>query len=191
MTPVVKEPVCQCRRWKRHRFDACVRKISWRRASQPTPIFLPGKIPWTEGPGRLQSMESQRVGHDWACMHAFNHKQTFSLHPSPREFYICIPLVFQMVALLHHRKCYFLGILMSHESEQRTENDKHWSSLPAFEFVLSWSLVQGAGQREERIVSPILFLSFTHFPQVTNEQTYNHHLTLLCQHRASDKKCEF
>ena len=24
------------------------------------------KIPWTEEPGRLQPMESQRVGHDWA-----------------------------------------------------------------------------------------------------------------------------
>jgi len=24
------------------------------------------KIPWTEEPGRLQSMESQRAGHDWA-----------------------------------------------------------------------------------------------------------------------------
>ena len=24
------------------------------------------KIPWTEEAGRLQSMESQRVGHDWA-----------------------------------------------------------------------------------------------------------------------------
>ena len=26
---------------------------------------LAWKIPWTEKPGRLQSMESQRVGHDW------------------------------------------------------------------------------------------------------------------------------
>ena len=26
---------------------------------------LPWKIPWTEEPGRLQSMELQRVGHDW------------------------------------------------------------------------------------------------------------------------------
>ena len=25
---------------------------------------LAWKIPWTEGPGRLQSMELQRVGHD-------------------------------------------------------------------------------------------------------------------------------
>ena len=27
---------------------------------------LAWKTPWTEEPGRLQSMESQRVGHDWA-----------------------------------------------------------------------------------------------------------------------------
>ena len=27
---------------------------------------LAWKIPWMEEPGRLQSMESQRVGHDWA-----------------------------------------------------------------------------------------------------------------------------
>ena len=31
-------------------------KISWRRAWQPTPAFLPGESPWTEEPGGLQSM---------------------------------------------------------------------------------------------------------------------------------------
>ena len=36
----------------------------WRRKWQPTPVFLPGKSPWTEKPGGLQSMGSQRVGHD-------------------------------------------------------------------------------------------------------------------------------
>ena len=33
------------------------------------------RIPWTEEPGRLQSMESQRVRHDWsdlACMHSIS-----------------------------------------------------------------------------------------------------------------------
>jgi len=30
------------------------------------PIFLPGESPWTEKPGGLQSMGSQRVGHNWA-----------------------------------------------------------------------------------------------------------------------------
>ena len=28
--------------------------------------FLSWRIPWTKEPGRLQSMELQRVGHDWA-----------------------------------------------------------------------------------------------------------------------------
>ena len=35
-------------------------KIPWRRAWQPTPVFLPGESPWTVEPGGLQS---QRVGH--------------------------------------------------------------------------------------------------------------------------------
>ena len=29
-----------------------------------TPVFLPGESPWTEEPGGLQSMRSQRVGQD-------------------------------------------------------------------------------------------------------------------------------
>ena len=63
---------CQCRRGKRYRFDPWARKIPWRRAWQPTPVFLPGESPGTEVPGGLQSMGSQRVGHDWsdwACMY--------------------------------------------------------------------------------------------------------------------------
>ena len=32
------------------------------------------KIPWTEDPGRLQSMGSQRVRHDWATSHSFIHQ---------------------------------------------------------------------------------------------------------------------
>ena len=39
----VKEPTCKSRRPKRHRFDPWVGKIPWRRAWQPTPVFLPGK----------------------------------------------------------------------------------------------------------------------------------------------------
>ena len=36
-----KEPACQCRRHKRHKLNPWVRKIPWRRAGQPTPVFLP------------------------------------------------------------------------------------------------------------------------------------------------------
>ena len=41
-----------------------VGKISWRRAWQPSPVFLPGESPWTEEPGGLQSMGSHRVRYD-------------------------------------------------------------------------------------------------------------------------------
>ena len=50
-------------------FDPWVGKLPWRRAWQLTPVFLPGESPWTEEPGGLQSMGSQRVGHDWASKH--------------------------------------------------------------------------------------------------------------------------
>ena len=40
-------------------FDPLVGNIPWRRAWQPTPVFLPGESPWTEEPGGLQSMEPQ------------------------------------------------------------------------------------------------------------------------------------
>ena len=38
-----KELTSQCRRHKRRRFDLCVGNIPWKRAWQPTPVFLPGK----------------------------------------------------------------------------------------------------------------------------------------------------
>ena len=34
-----------------------------------TPVFLPGEPPWTEDPGRIPSMGSQRVRHDGAIKH--------------------------------------------------------------------------------------------------------------------------
>ena len=38
-----KEPIRQCRRRKRCRFDPWVGKSLWSRARQPTPGFLPGE----------------------------------------------------------------------------------------------------------------------------------------------------
>ena len=38
-----KEPACQHRRPKRSGFNSWVGKIPWRRAQQPTPVFLPGE----------------------------------------------------------------------------------------------------------------------------------------------------
>ena len=49
-------------------FDPWVGKIPWRRAWQPTPVFLPGESPRTET-GGLQSTGLQRVRHDWVTKH--------------------------------------------------------------------------------------------------------------------------
>ena len=71
---------------KRWEFSPWVGKIPWRRAWQPTPVLLPGKAPQTEKPGGIQSMRSQRVGHDWSdwahthCIHANLYLQ---IHPTP------------------------------------------------------------------------------------------------------------
>ena len=53
----------QCRRCG---FNPWVGKIPWRRAWQPTPVFLPGESHGQRSLVGLQSMGSQRVGHDWA-----------------------------------------------------------------------------------------------------------------------------
>ena len=55
------------------RFDPWVRKIPWRRKWQPTPVLLTENLHGLspEEPGRRQSMESQRVGHDWAISLTF------------------------------------------------------------------------------------------------------------------------
>ena len=51
---------------RRPGFNPWVEKISWRRAWQPTPVFLPEVSPWTGEPGGLQSLGLQRVGHNCA-----------------------------------------------------------------------------------------------------------------------------
>ena len=45
-------------------------RLPWRRAWQLTPVFLPEESPWTEVPGGLQPLGSQRVGHDQATKYS-------------------------------------------------------------------------------------------------------------------------
>ena len=44
---------------------ALISHASMEKAMAPHSSTLAWKIPWTEGPGRLQSMRSWRVGHSW------------------------------------------------------------------------------------------------------------------------------
>ena len=56
----VKNPPAMWETWVR----SLDREDPWKRARQPTPVFLPGESPWTEEPGGLQPMGSQGVRHD-------------------------------------------------------------------------------------------------------------------------------
>ena len=54
--------------------ETWVQSLGWEdllegRTWQPTPVFWPGESPWTEEPGRLQSMGLQRIRCDWATKH--------------------------------------------------------------------------------------------------------------------------
>ena len=54
-----------CLQCRRPEFDPWVGKIPWRKTRQPTPVFLLGESPRTEETGGLQSVGSERVGHNW------------------------------------------------------------------------------------------------------------------------------
>ena len=61
-----EEPTCQCRRHKRHEFNPWVRKIPLEKEMATHSSIIACRIPWTEEPGGLQFMGSQRVRHDWS-----------------------------------------------------------------------------------------------------------------------------
>ena len=54
-------------------WEIWVGTISWGRAWQPTPVFLPGESPWTEEPGRLQFTRPQRSRCYLAAKHSTAH----------------------------------------------------------------------------------------------------------------------
>ena len=61
---VVKNSPCQCRRHKRQEVIQSLGHEDPEEGMATHSSILAWKIPWMEEPGRLQSMVSQRVGHD-------------------------------------------------------------------------------------------------------------------------------
>ena len=63
-----KDPACKLRRHKRHGFDPLEKEMAIYSS------ILAWRIPWTEEPSGLQSIESQRVSYTWhdlACTHSW------------------------------------------------------------------------------------------------------------------------
>ena len=68
-----KEPACQCRRYTTCGFNPWVRKIPWRRAWQPTPVFLPGESHGQRSLEGYSPLGRTRVRYDWSDLaHTFH-----------------------------------------------------------------------------------------------------------------------
>ena len=59
-----KEPTCRCKRCKKCNFDPWVRKTPLEKGMAAHSSTLVWRIPWTEEPGGLQSIDLQRDGHN-------------------------------------------------------------------------------------------------------------------------------
>ena len=76
-------------------WETWVRFLDWEdtleKETAPHSSTLAWKIPWTEEPDRLQSMGSQRVGHDWGLHFHFHSQLTmlwqFQLHRTATQPY--------------------------------------------------------------------------------------------------------
>ena len=71
-----EESTCQCRRFKRHRFDPWFGKIPWSRKRQAAPVFLPGKFLGQKSLAGYSPWGHRRVGHNLVtkeqqCMSTF------------------------------------------------------------------------------------------------------------------------
>ena len=75
-----REPACQCRRHKRHRFYPWVGKISWRGKWQPTPGLLPGESHGQRSLAGSRPWSHAEPDRTKAIWHAHNRKGEFPLH---------------------------------------------------------------------------------------------------------------
>ena len=88
---LVVELTWQCRRHKRFRFDPWVGKTPLEKEMATHTSILAWRIPWTVEFGGLQSMGSQRLGHDWSnlaqnnCAKQLLQKRYYHFHLTSRE----------------------------------------------------------------------------------------------------------
>ena len=69
-------------------------------------VFLPGESQWTEEPDGLQSMGSQRVGHDWVTS-TLQYVLTIKMHVSFHSYVslIGIPFCIPLYVFVYLSKC--------------------------------------------------------------------------------------
>ena len=93
-------------------------------AWQPTPVFLPGESPWTEEPGRLQSLGSQRVGHDRVTEHTYTHT-----HSKGKNYLLSVE-IFSCACMYTHAQWHTNLQLSSQYLRKDTVYSLLWENLP-------------------------------------------------------------
>ena len=98
-----KEPTCQYRRHKRHRFNPWIRNIPRRRAQQPTLVFLPGEFHGQKSlagysPGlhrvrQVKQLSTHTCASSVACFSVFSFCLTYCLKSPSCTFQVCSPLM--------------------------------------------------------------------------------------------------
>ena len=89
---------------------------NWEKAMAPHSSTVAWKIPWTEKPGRLQSMESHRVGHDWSDLAAI-----FQINLQRGSYFILF------MRTLGNRKLYNLPVYRASKlSDLRSKSRSIW-----------------------------------------------------------------
>ena len=68
--------------------------------------ILAPRIPWTEEPGKLQSMESQRLGHDWSDLSQASELISWNVFYFPQNFF-CFPLHLSLPLLFQNTKVFY------------------------------------------------------------------------------------
>ena len=112
-------------------------------------VFLPGESPWTEEPGGLQSMGSQRVGHDRVAKHSTGNRRNI-LHIIPgrggqSRTFSTLPLFLSMFFLLLSLVATYLSSLNSF-SYVTTQNLGLLTYKPRLSTVSEVSLVSMDGK---------------------------------------------
>ena len=97
----------QCRGCSRCGFDPWVRKIHWRREWQPTPVFLPGKIPWQATKSWTQL--KQLSAHTHTHTHTHTHSHTHTLHLCLGQF-LCLESPYSLESTPGSSLCFSLDL---------------------------------------------------------------------------------
>ena len=133
-----KEPACQYRGHKRCWFDPWVGKITWRRAWQPTPVFLPGEF---HAQRSLAVLELQRVWHDWsdlACMHTYMYIYVIA-HGFLSHVYKSFLLCFNELIMFSFFFFFFTSSSLIHLEFILVYDVRYWSNFIFFQVTTQLS----------------------------------------------------